>query len=71
MDDKQAQSGSRQRIDKWLFFARAVKSRTLAAKLVEVWPEGKLLLSLPSGRRDGNASFIPWVSKIVPPMLPP
>ncbi|MBX3579033.1 MAG: RNA-binding S4 domain-containing protein [Rhizobiaceae bacterium] len=25
----------RQRLDKWLFFARAVKSRTLAAKLVE------------------------------------
>jgi ribosome-associated heat shock protein Hsp15 len=25
----------RQRIDKWLFFARVVKSRTLAAKLVE------------------------------------
>jgi ribosome-associated heat shock protein Hsp15 len=26
---------SRQRIDKWLFFSRLVKSRTLAAKLVE------------------------------------
>ena len=25
----------RQRIDKWLFFARVVKSRTLAAKLVQ------------------------------------
>src|SRR5215470_8539598 len=25
----------RQRIDKWLFFARVVKSRSLAAKLVE------------------------------------
>ena len=27
--------GARQRIDKWLFFARVVKSRSLAAKLVE------------------------------------
>jgi ribosome-associated heat shock protein Hsp15 len=26
--------GDRQRIDRWLFFARVVKSRTLAAKLV-------------------------------------
>ena len=25
----------RQRIDKWLFFARVVKSRSLAAKLVQ------------------------------------
>ena len=25
----------RQRLDKWLFFARAVKSRTLAQKLIE------------------------------------
>lgn len=30
MDDKQPQSGSRQRIDKWLFFARVAKSRSLA-----------------------------------------
>lgn len=28
-------AGGRQRIDKWLFFSRAIKSRTLAAKLVE------------------------------------
>jgi ribosome-associated heat shock protein Hsp15 len=27
--------GERQRLDKWLFFARAVKSRTLAQKLIE------------------------------------
>ena len=35
MDEKQPQSGSRQRIDKWLFFARLRKSRSLAAKSVE------------------------------------
>lgn len=29
------QPGSRQRIDKWLFFARIVKSRTLAAALAQ------------------------------------
>jgi ribosome-associated heat shock protein Hsp15 len=28
-------SGARQRLDKWLFFSRAVKSRTLAQKLIE------------------------------------
>jgi len=28
-------AGARQRLDKWLFFARILKSRTLAAKLVE------------------------------------
>ncbi len=28
-------AAGRQRIDKWLFFARIIKSRTLAAKLVE------------------------------------
>jgi ribosome-associated heat shock protein Hsp15 len=28
-------SNSRQRIDKWLFFARVVKSRSLAARLVQ------------------------------------
>ena len=27
--------GARQRLDKWLFFSRAVKSRTLAQKLIE------------------------------------
>jgi ribosome-associated heat shock protein Hsp15 len=27
--------GTRQRLDKWLFFSRAVKSRTLAQKLIE------------------------------------
>lgn len=34
MDDKQSQSGSRQRIDKWLFFARVAKSRSLAQERV-------------------------------------
>lgn len=27
--------GTRQRLDKWLFFSRAAKSRTLAQKLIE------------------------------------
>tara|TARA_R110002126_G_scaffold291803_1_gene459267 strand:- start:77218 stop:77628 length:411 start_codon:yes stop_codon:yes gene_type:complete len=31
----EAMSEQRQRIDKWLFFARVVKSRSLAAKLVQ------------------------------------
>ena len=34
MDDKQPPSGSRQRIDKWLFFARVTKSRSLAQERV-------------------------------------
>ena len=29
------QAGVRQRLDKWLFFSRAAKSRTLAQKLIE------------------------------------
>ena len=29
------EAGARQRIDKWLFFSRATKSRTLAQKLIE------------------------------------
>lgn len=29
------EAAARQRIDKWLFFARVVKSRSLAAKLVQ------------------------------------
>ncbi|EHS50788.1 RNA-binding S4 domain protein [Rhizobium sp. PDO1-076] len=34
MDEKQPPSGSRQRIDKWLFFARVTKSRSLAQERV-------------------------------------
>ena len=34
MDGKGPQSGSRQRIDKWLFFARVAKSRSLAQERV-------------------------------------
>jgi len=34
MTGKEPQDGSRQRIDKWLFFARMVKSRSLAQSLV-------------------------------------
>lgn len=34
MDDKQPPNGSRQRIDKWLFFARVTKSRSLAQERV-------------------------------------
>ncbi|MBW8320150.1 MAG: RNA-binding S4 domain-containing protein [Arenimonas sp.] len=34
MDDKQSPNGSRQRIDKWLFFARVTKSRSLAQERV-------------------------------------
>ena len=34
-DREQPQSGSRQRIDKWLFFARMVKSRSLAQAHVQ------------------------------------
>jgi ribosome-associated heat shock protein Hsp15 len=30
-----AGGGARQRLDRWLFFSRAVKSRTLAQKLIE------------------------------------
>ncbi|MGK6313373.1 RNA-binding S4 domain-containing protein [Neorhizobium sp. DT-125] len=34
MTEKGPQDGSRQRIDKWLFFARMVKSRSLAQSLI-------------------------------------
>ncbi|TWF50159.1 RNA-binding S4 domain-containing protein [Neorhizobium alkalisoli] len=34
MSEKELQSGSRQRIDKWLFFARMAKSRSIAQALV-------------------------------------
>ncbi|OJT99991.1 MAG: RNA-binding protein [Rhizobium sp. 63-7] len=35
VDEKQPGSGSRQRIDKWLFFARMAKSRSLAQTQVQ------------------------------------
>ncbi len=34
-DEKQPQTGSRQRIDKWLFFARMAKSRSLAQSQIQ------------------------------------
>jgi ribosome-associated heat shock protein Hsp15 len=34
MDEKQPQANARQRIDKWLFFARMAKSRSIAQGLV-------------------------------------
>lgn len=34
-DGGPAGAGARQRLDRWLFFSRAVKSRTLAQKLIE------------------------------------
>ncbi|MCJ8519902.1 ribosome-associated heat shock protein Hsp15 [Pseudorhizobium tarimense] len=34
MADEQPQGGSQQRIDKWLFFARLIKSRSLAQALI-------------------------------------
>ena len=34
MGDKQSESGPRQRIDKWLFFARMAKSRSAAQSLI-------------------------------------
>lgn len=34
-DDGRPERGARQRLDRWLFFSRAVKSRTLAQKLIE------------------------------------
>ena len=46
-------SKARQRIDKWLWFARIVKSRTLAAKLVT---EGRIRVN--SARIDTPAKAI-------------
>jgi ribosome-associated heat shock protein Hsp15 len=34
-DDSRGTGGPRQRLDRWLFFSRAAKSRTLAQKLIE------------------------------------
>ena len=46
-------SEGRQRIDRWLFFARAVKSRSLAAKLVQT---GRVRLN--GGRIDQAARAV-------------
>lgn len=35
MADNSRERGAKQRLDRWLFFSRAVKSRTLAQKLIE------------------------------------
>lgn len=35
MSEPRRPAGARQRLDKWLFFSRAAKSRTLAQKLIE------------------------------------
>jgi len=34
-ENVRVEPGARQRLDRWLFFSRAVKSRTLAQKLIE------------------------------------
>lgn len=44
------QGGERQRLDKWLFFARIVKSRSLAAKLVQA---GRVRIN---GEKTDNAA---------------
>lgn len=55
MSGCEAMSEQRQRIDKWLFFARVVKSRSLAAKLVQ------------SGRVRVNGDKISQASRQVVP----
>ncbi len=45
-DEKQPSSGSRQRIDKWLFFARMVKSRSLAQVYIQ---KGSVRVKMASG----------------------
>lgn len=55
--EKQSLSGAQQRIDKWLFFARIMKSRSLAQALVAgggVTVNGKSVLHSSSTVRPGD-----------------
>ncbi|GEO85688.1 MULTISPECIES: RNA-binding S4 domain-containing protein [Alphaproteobacteria] len=55
MAEKQPLSGSRQRIDKWLFFARIAKSRTLAKERIS------------SGRVRVNGHIVRQSSHVIGP----
>jgi ribosome-associated heat shock protein Hsp15 len=57
MTEKESQGGSRQRIDKWLFFARMAKSRSIAQDLVrsnQVRVNGELVSQPSSQVKPGD-----------------
>lgn len=57
VDERQVSSGSRQRIDKWLFFARMIKSRSLAQTYVlkgNVRINGERIIQPSHGVRPGD-----------------
>ncbi|WFR95088.1 RNA-binding S4 domain-containing protein [Rhizobium tumorigenes] len=57
VDERQVSSGSRQRIDKWLFFARMIKSRSLAQTYVlkgNVRINGERIVQPSHGVRPGD-----------------
>jgi ribosome-associated heat shock protein Hsp15 len=56
-DERQVSSGSRQRIDKWLFFTRMLKSRSLAQTFVmkgNVRINGERIIQPSHGVRPGD-----------------
>jgi ribosome-associated heat shock protein Hsp15 len=56
-DERQVSSGSRQRIDKWLFFTRMIKSRSLAQTFVmkgNVRINGERIIQPSHGVRPGD-----------------